>query len=82
MNEAARLGEPEPARAGAARVVSVAAVDEAEFVRRARVAGLVVRPRSAAGTTDMMVGYSAAARPGRGGASGRCGSAVAGWTGT
>lgn len=69
MNKSARLGEPEPARAGVARVVravSVAAVDEAEFVRRARLAGLLVRPRFAAGTTDVVVGYSAAARPVRG----------------
>jgi len=69
VNKAARLGEPEPARAGVARVVravSVAAVDEAEFVRRARLAGLLVRPRFAAGTTDVVVGYSAAARPVRG----------------
>lgn len=69
VNKAARLGEPEPARAGVARVVravSVAAVDEAEFVRRARLAGLLVRPRFAAGTTDVVVGYSAAVRPVRG----------------
>ncbi len=69
VNKAARLGEAEPARAGVARVVravSVAAVDEAEFVRRARLAGLLVRPRFAAGTTDVVVGYSAAARPVRG----------------
>ncbi len=69
VNKAARLGEPEPARAGVARMVravSVAAVDEAEFVRRARLAGLLVRPRFAAGTTDVVVGYSAAAQPVRG----------------
>jgi len=69
VNKAARLSEPEPARAGVARAiraVSVAAVDEAEFIRRARLAGLLVRPRFAAGTTDVVVGYSAAARPVRG----------------
>ncbi len=35
-------------------------------MRRARLAGLLVRPRFAAGTTDVVVGYSAAVRPVRG----------------
>ena len=65
-NKAARLGQPEPARAGIARTVRAAAVasrDEAEFIRRARVSGLLVRPRFAAGTDSVVVGYSTALRP-------------------
>ncbi len=65
-NKAARLGQPEPARAGVARTVRAAAVasrDEAEFIRRARGSGLLVRPRFAAGAESVVVGYSAAARP-------------------
>jgi len=65
-NKAARLGHPEPARSGVARTVRAVAVasrDEAEFVRRARGSGLLVRPRFAAGAETVVVGYSAAARP-------------------
>jgi hypothetical protein len=38
-------------------------VEEAEFVRRTRQQGLLVRPRFAAGRTDVVTGYSVAARP-------------------
>jgi hypothetical protein len=53
-------------RASAARKVRAcvgASVSEAEFVRRARDTGLLVRPRYAKNTTDVIVGYSVAERP-------------------
>ncbi len=40
-----------------------ASADEAEFVRRMRHAGLLVRPRFAEGRTDVVTGYSVAERP-------------------
>ena len=49
-----------------ARVVrgcATAAGDEGEFVRRMRRAGVLVRPRYAEGRTDVVTGYSVAARP-------------------
>jgi hypothetical protein len=64
-----RQGAPEPARATLARTVrgcAAAAGDEAEFVRRARRAGLLVRPRYAAGREDVVAGYSVAQRPAAG----------------
>ncbi len=67
VNKAARLGDAEPARSAVSRRVRAAAVasrSEAEFVRRARRDGLLVRPRFGAGTHDVVVGYSAAVRPG------------------
>lgn len=45
-----------------ARGCAAAAVDEAEFVRRVRRAGVRLRPRFAAGRHDVIVGYSAALR--------------------
>ncbi len=48
------------------RAVAVASRDEAEFVRRARGSGLLVRPRFAAGAESVVVGYSAAAQPAAG----------------
>ncbi|MBT1003911.1 relaxase/mobilization nuclease domain-containing protein [Paenarthrobacter sp. DKR-5] len=67
--KAARHGLPEVERHGLARKVRAcvgASTDEAEFVRRARMEGLLVRPRYAAGRTDVVTGYSVAARPRKG----------------
>ncbi len=53
-------------RASLARKVRAgagASVTEAEFVRRARDTGLLVRPRFAKNTTDVIAGYSVAERP-------------------
>jgi len=58
--------EPELAKEQLARTVracAAAAGDEAEFVRRVRGAGVLIRPRYAAGRDDVVVGYSAAHRP-------------------
>lgn len=48
------------------RASAGASGSEAEFVRRARDTGLLVRPRYAKNTTDVIVGYSVAERPPRG----------------
>jgi hypothetical protein len=48
------------------RASARASGSEAEFVRRARDTGLLVRPRYAKNTTDVVVGYSVAERPPRG----------------
>ena len=67
--KAQRQGKPEVGRHTVARKVrscAAASVDEAEFVRRARPEGLLVRPRFAAGRTDVVTGYSVAERPARG----------------
>lgn len=45
------------------RGCATAAGDEAEFVRRMRRSGLLVRPRYADGRTDVITGYSVAERP-------------------
>ena len=45
------------------RGCATAAADEAEFVRRMRRADLLVRPRFAEGRSDVVTGYSVAARP-------------------
>ncbi|OJV22914.1 MAG: hypothetical protein BGO26_00275 [Actinobacteria bacterium 69-20] len=66
LERAAREGRPETQRRSLERRVRAcvaAAGDEGEFVRRARRAGLLVRPRYAAGTTDVVSGYSVAERP-------------------
>jgi hypothetical protein len=42
------------------RAAAVASVSEAEWVRRVRQAGIVVKPRFASGTTDVVVGYRVA----------------------
>jgi hypothetical protein len=67
--KAVRQGLPEVERHSLARQVrtcAAASTDEAEFVRRARQEGLLVRPRSAAGRTDVVTGYSVAVRPRKG----------------
>ena len=64
--KATRAGAPEPARVRLARTVrgcAAAAGDEAEFVRRLRRAGVLARPRYAAGRDDVVAGYSVAQRP-------------------
>lgn len=43
-----------------------ASTSEAEFVRRARDTGMLLRPRYAKNTTDVITGYSVAERPARG----------------
>ncbi|GAP60802.1 hypothetical protein AHiyo1_43930 [Arthrobacter sp. Hiyo1] len=48
------------------RASASASATEGEFVRRARDTGLLVRPRYAKDTTDVIVGYSVAERPGVG----------------
>lgn len=45
------------------RACAVASTDEGEFVRRCRLEELWVKPRFAAGTQDVVVGYSVAERP-------------------
>lgn len=63
-----RRGAPEPARVSLARVVrgcATASIDEAEFVRRLRQSGLLVRPRFERGGTTDVVGYSVAHTPSR-----------------
>lgn len=58
--------EREMHRASLARKVRASAsasATEDEFVRRARDTGLLVRPRYAKNTTDVIVGYSVAERP-------------------
>lgn len=47
----------------AVRSSASAATDEAEFVRRMRQAGVLIRPRYAAGRDDVVAGYSVALRP-------------------
>jgi hypothetical protein len=62
---ATKRGGEEIARERLERVVracAAASVDEAEFVRRARRAGVRLRPRYAAGRDDVVAGYSAALR--------------------
>nr|WP_260459422.1 relaxase/mobilization nuclease domain-containing protein [Actinotalea ferrariae] len=55
--------QPRHALARVVRGCATAAADEGEFVRRMRRAGVLVRPRYAEGTTDVITGYSVAARP-------------------
>ena len=47
----------------AVRAAATASADEGEFVRRVRRQGLLIRPRFARGTQDVVVGYRVAARP-------------------
>jgi len=58
-----RLTVPRAELARSVRAAATAAQDEAEFVRRLRRAGVLVRPRYADGRTDVITGYSVAARP-------------------
>lgn len=67
---AERRGVEEPERRSLARKVracATAAQDEAEFVRRFRRTGAMIKPRYAAGRDDVVVGYSVAERPPKGG---------------
>lgn len=64
--KAAAAGDAEPVRVTLGRSVrgyAAASADEAEFVRRCRRGGLLVRPRYASDRTDVVTGYSVAARP-------------------
>lgn len=66
---AERAGRPESAPATLARTVRACALtagSEAEFVRLMRGEGLWVRPRFAAGRSDVVAGYSVALAPARG----------------
>ncbi|MEJ1116781.1 relaxase/mobilization nuclease domain-containing protein [Paenarthrobacter sp. CCNWLY172] len=45
------------------RAASTASVDEAEFVRRLRGTGVLIRPRFAKGSTTVVEGYSVALKP-------------------
>lgn len=58
-----RTDEPRYVLALKVRGCAAAAGDEAEFVRRLRRAGLILRPRYAEGHTDVIQGYSVAERP-------------------
>lgn len=61
-----RRGFVEPERTSLARKVrgcAVASTDEAEFVRRMRRTGALIRPRFAAGRDDVITGYRVAERP-------------------
>ena len=63
---ATRRHRPEPERVSLARLVrgaAVASAGEAEFVRRLRAAGAIVRPRYGPGGAVEVVGYSVAMRP-------------------
>ncbi|WP_417221217.1 relaxase/mobilization nuclease domain-containing protein [Arthrobacter sp.] len=48
------------------RAASTAATTEAGFIREGRNAGLLMRPRYAKNTTDVVIGYSVAERPRKG----------------
>jgi hypothetical protein len=66
----ARRGAPEPERRSLERKVRACATsarDEAEFIRRLRRTGALIRPRYASGRDDVVVGYSVAERPPKGG---------------
>lgn len=58
-----RLNAPRNDLARRVRACAGASESEAEFVRRMRRAGVLVRPRFADGTTDVVTGYSVAAKP-------------------
>lgn len=65
----ARRGFAEPERHSLARKVrscAIASQDEAEFVRRMRRTGALIRPRFAAGRDDVITGYRVAERPANG----------------
>jgi hypothetical protein len=69
VEASARRGRLEPERQTLARLVRGAAValaGEAQFVRRLRGAGVIVRPRYREGATAEVVGYSVALRPAEG----------------
>ena len=58
-----RTDQPRYLLALKVRAASTASDSEAEFVRRMRRSGLLVRPRYADGRTDVITGYSVAERP-------------------
>ena len=58
-----RADQPRHLLALKVRAASAASESEAEFVRRMRRTGLLVRPRFADGRTDVVTGYSVAERP-------------------
>ena len=58
-----RTDQPRYLLALKVRGCATAASDEAEFVRRLRREGLIVRPRYADGRTDVITGFSVAERP-------------------
>lgn len=58
-----RLNVPRVVLARKVRAAATAAGDEAEFVRRVRRAGMLIRPRFAEGSQDVVTGYSVAERP-------------------
>ncbi|MFT8396689.1 MAG: hypothetical protein ABF648_11645, partial [Propionibacterium sp.] len=58
-----RTDQPRYLLALRVRATSSASESEAEFVRRIRRSGLLVRPRYADGRTDVVTGYSVAERP-------------------
>lgn len=58
-----RLNLPRTVLGRTVRGCATAAGDEAEFVRRLRRSGVLVRPRFAEGTQDVITGYSVAQRP-------------------
>ena len=69
LERTAREQRAEPPRITLARMVreaSVASKDEAEFVRRLRGGGALVRPRFETGGNEAVVGYSVALRTGDG----------------
>jgi len=55
--------QPRWALARTVRACATASADEAEFVRRMRRQGVLVRARYAEGTQDVITGYSVAAKP-------------------
>lgn len=61
--EQMRADQPRYVLALKVRGCAAASESEAEFVRRMRRAGLIVRPRYADGRTDVITGYSVAERP-------------------
>lgn len=58
-----RTDQPRYLLALKVRAAATASENEAEFVRRMRRTGLLVRPRYADGRTDVVTGYSVAQRP-------------------
>lgn len=58
-----RTDQPRHVLAVKVRAAATASEAEAEFVRRMRASGLLVRPRYADGRTDVVTGYSVAQRP-------------------
>lgn len=58
-----RADQPRYDLARVVRACASASEDEAEFVRRLRRAGVLVRPRFAQGRSDVVTGYSVARRP-------------------